>query len=54
MQRRHVDLVDVRTLLAIDFDIDEKLIHDRGGGVVLETFMCHDVAPMAGRIADRE
>ena len=27
MQRRHVDLVDVGPLLAIDFDVDEQLVH---------------------------
>ena len=54
MQRRHVDLIDIRPLLAIDFDVDEELVHDPRGRVVLETFMRHDVAPVAGRIADRE
>src|ERR1700691_4103017 len=54
MQRRHVDLIDVWTFLAIDFDVDEKLVHHRGGGVVLETLVRHHMAPMAGRIADRE
>ena len=46
--------VDVLTLLAVDFDIDKKLIHHGRSGLILETFMCHDVAPMAGGIADRE
>ncbi len=54
MQRRHIDLVDVGPLLAIDFDIDEELVHDARGCVILKAFMRHDVAPMAGRIADRE
>ena len=54
MQRRHVDLIDVRPLLAIDFDVDEQLVHDARGGVVLKTLVRHDVAPVTGRIADRE
>ena len=29
MQRRHVDLVDVGPLLAIDFDVHEQVVHDR-------------------------
>ena len=54
MQRGHVDLIDVRPLLAIDFDVDEQLVHHPRGGVVLEAFMRHHVAPVTGRIADRE
>ena len=27
MQRRHVDLIDVGTLLAIHFDVDEEVVH---------------------------
>ena len=54
MQCRHVDLIDVGPLFAIDFDVDEQLVHDARGGVVLKTFMRHHMAPVAGRIADRE
>ncbi len=54
MQRRHVDLIDVRPLLAIDFDIDEQLVHHAGGGVVLKALVRHHMAPMAGRIPDRQ
>jgi hypothetical protein len=54
MQRGHVDLVDVRPLLAVDLDVDEEIIHDRRGRGVLEAFMGHDMAPVARRIADRE
>ena len=54
MQRRHVDLVDVGALLAVDFDVDEQLVHHRRGGVVLEALVRHDVAPVAGGVADRE
>ena len=54
MQRRHVDLVDVRPLFAIDLDVDEQLIHDARGGVILEALVRHHMAPMASRIADRQ
>ena len=54
MQRRHVDLVDVGALLAIDFDVDEQLIHHRRGHFVLETLVRHHVAPVAGGVSDRE
>ena len=54
MQGRHIDLVDVGTLLAVDLDVHEKLVHDRGGCGVLEAFVSHDMAPMAGGIADGE
>ena len=54
VQRRHVDLVDVGPLLAIDLDVDEQLVHHRRGGVVLEALVRHHVAPVAGGVADRE
>ena len=53
MQRRHVDLVDVRPLFAIDFDVDEQFVHhDARGSVVFEALVRHHVAPVAGRVAD--
>ncbi len=54
MQRVHVDLVDVRPLLAVDFDIDEQLVHHRRRRLVLEGLVRHHVAPVAGGIADRQ
>ena len=54
LHRLHVDLVQVRPLFAIDLDTDEiavQAFRDRG---VLETLVGHHVAPVAGRIADRE
>ena len=53
-QRRLIDGVDVGPLLAVDLDVDEELVHHRGRRRVLEALMGHDVAPMAGGIADRE
>ena len=54
VQSRHVDLVDVGTLFAIHFDVDEQIVHDLRSFRVLETLVRHHMAPMAGRIADRE
>src|SRR5262249_42315145 len=46
-----VDAIDVRTLLAIDFDVDEVVVEDPGGGFVLEAFFMEDGAPVTGRIS---
>src|SRR5918997_237835 len=50
----HVDRVDVRALLAVHLDVDEVLVHDPGGRLVLERLALHDVAPVAGRVAYTE
>ncbi len=50
----HADAVDVGPLLAVDFDVDELLVHDRGGRRVLERLVRHHVAPMARGVADGE
>ncbi len=52
LDRFHVDAVDVRPLLAVDFDIDEAGVHDGGHAGVLEGLVGHDVAPVAGGVAD--
>ena len=54
MQRRHVDLVDVRSFLTVDFDVDKELVHDSGDVFVFEAFVRHDMTPMAGRVPDGE
>ena len=51
---RHVDVIQVRALLAIDLDRHEVAIQLRSGLLVLERLALHDVAPVAGRIADRQ
>jgi hypothetical protein len=48
-----VDLIKIWTFFSINLHIDEVLIHERGNLAVFETFMRHDMAPMAGRIPDR-
>src|SRR5919197_619807 len=50
----HVDRVHVRALLAVDFDVDEALVHESSRLVVLEGLVCHHVAPVTGGVADRE
>ena len=54
MQRRHVQVVDVRPFLAVHLDVDEPLVHQRRGFRVLERFVRHHVAPVAGGVADRQ
>src|SRR6266851_3489400 len=49
-----IELIEIRALLAIDFDIDEKFVHQLRRFRTLEAFMRHHVAPMAGGIANRE
>ena len=41
----HVDRVDVRPFLAVDLDVDEVLVHEPGGGLVLEGLTGHHMAP---------
>src|SRR5205085_6571755 len=46
--------IDIGPFFAIDFDVYELAIHDRRRPFVLEGLMRHHVAPMAGRVTDRE
>ena len=54
LHRLHVDGVDVGALLAVDLDADEVLVHVGRRLWVLEGLALHHVAPVAGRVADRE
>ena len=54
LHKSHVNAIDIGAFLAIDFDVHKLAIHDRGHLFAFEGFMRHDVAPVAGRIADRE
>jgi len=49
-----VDAVQVRALLPVHLDVDEKPVHHRRRLRVLEGFVRHHVAPVAGRVADRQ
>ena len=50
----HVDAVEVGPLFAIDFDVDELLVHEARGVFVLERLVRHDVAPVTRRVADAQ
>ena len=50
----HVDGVDIGAFLAVDLHVHEVLVHDGGGGLVLEGLVRHHVAPVARRVADRQ
>ena len=54
LHRRHVDLIEVGALLAVDFDADEVLVQVARDPWILEGLSLHHMAPVAGRIADRE
>ena len=54
LHRFHVDLVQVGTLLAVHLDPDEVLVQQPGDLRVLEALVGHHVAPVAGRVADRQ
>ena len=50
----HVDAVDIGALFAVNFDVDEAAVHHAGDGGVFEGFALHDMAPVAGGVADAE
>ena len=50
----HVDLVHVGPLLAVDLDADERLVQEPRDLRVLERLVRHHVAPVTGRVPDRE
>ena len=52
--RGHVDVVEVGPLLAVHLDAHEVRVHERRDVLVLEGLALHDVAPVAGRVADAE
>ena len=54
LQGGHVDVVDVRPLLAVDLDADEVLVEDLRHFLVVERLALHDVAPVARAVADGE
>src|SRR3712207_7355348 len=46
--------VEVGPLLAVDLDRDEVRVEERRRLGILERLALHDVAPVAGRVADRQ
>ena len=41
-------------MFPVDFYADEMFVEEIGSGGILEGFVCHDVAPVTGRIANTE
>ena len=54
MQGAHINLIDVGTLFAVDLDVDEQLVHHARGSLILKKLVRHDMAPVAGGVADRQ
>lgn len=50
----HVDFVDVGAFFAVDFDGDDEFVLELCDVVVFEGFAFHDVAPVAGGVADAD
>ena len=54
LHRLHIDLVDVGTLFPIHLHVHEEVIHHCSHRGVLEGLALHHVAPVTGRVSDRE
>src|SRR4029434_4481835 len=54
LHRIHVDFIKIRPLLAIDFDIDEEIVHESGDFFVFERLPFHHVTPVTGGITDAQ
>src|SRR5262249_39337348 len=50
----HVDLIQIRTLFAIDFDVHEIAVHELRNRIVFEGLVLHHVTPVTCRIPDAE
>src|ERR1700736_2254124 len=49
----HINAIDVGPFFAIDFDVHELAIHDRGRLFVFERLVRHYMAPVTSRVTDR-
>ena len=54
LHERHVDVIDVGAFLPVHLDGDKMLIELGGDGFVRKGLFGHDVAPVAGAVADGE
>ena len=54
LDRGHVYAVDIGAFFAVDFDADEVLVHKCRRRTVFKSLVLHDVAPMAGAVADAD
>jgi len=50
----HVDAVNVRAFLTVNFYVYEVGVHQRGGFRVFERFVRHDMTPMTGGVSDAQ
>ena len=48
----HVDSIDVRSLLSINFNRHEVIVEYFGDGLVFERFMFHDMAPVTRTVTN--
>ena len=53
-KRGLIDRIEIGPLFPVHLDVDEQPVHHRSRLGVLKTFMGHHMAPMAGRITNRE
>ena len=54
LNKSHVDVIHIGPFLAVHFDADEMFVEITGHPFVLKGLAFHDVAPMAGGVADAE
>ena len=54
LDRGHVDLIEIGTLLAVDLDRHEVVVEIARRRLVLERLAFHHVTPMAGGVADAQ
>lgn len=52
LNRLDVNVIYVRSFLAIDFHANEMVVHDVRHVGILERFVSHDVTPVAGGVTD--
>ena len=50
----HVNRVQIGALFTVNFNVDEMRVHVVSSGFILKRFMGHNVAPVAGRVANAE
>src|SRR5215216_5666573 len=49
-----VNIIEVRTLLSVNLDVDKVLIHYLGNFVIFKGLMCHDMAPVTCAITNTQ
>ena len=50
----HVNLIEVWSLFAVDFNVHEVFVHQPGDRLVLKRLMLHHMTPVTRRIADAQ